>query len=759
MTTPAQAITEALADRINRAYTSPFNPEAFDALIQLRIAIGPHLAALTPPPVDADAAAKAMDAMHYKPFSKCGADEQQSRRKKANKIAAAGYPQLVAERAEWKGKFEASQTLLRHMEQHFERVVETGAQFQKDRDAALAQVANLEQLNKAACDTWADTHTRVEAIAKEAGVTVDQQGDNFVCEIAIAEAMAARIKELEAQLAKSKADQITIELMKIEKDARDEQKATQPPILEGWQQDGDWLTRQGDGCWIVPEGAEMSPMNRENWQLSSNIGDTSGSWCRYRIPAPQPATAPQQPVTDAGGRSPGQEAFEAAQRVEYGRTGTAQWFNRMPNIKAGFEAGAAAVMESFGPKPTPRVEEVVAYYKDVFSRSGESWNRIAEEYIKFIAGTSDSATRAELAKLKEEIKQLEGALEMGQENCNAEYERLREERNEARAELAKLKAESQRVNELSKTILDNSDQLREARREVERLREANRGLGDGLTQVANASDAHEQNYEAALKRIDEVTKERDAARTELAEAQKQNKHWESLWSVNLEAIGAIVGALGLDDEADPHAMLSAIGELKRERDQARQQLQAFNECSVKDKDDAVKHVSKLLREVAQHETAYADLAKKYDDACKLAAAQPPAPALVPATLERIRQHGTATVRYRDGSVPDHVGEFSNPYNGRVLFSLDGDAARYHYPDGCMLANANCNADLFMEQQKNTRTLWMAVASVQCETNFCRFYRCTNLFENQQDAESNARDFGFKTSQLMSIELPLEDASK
>jgi len=58
------------------------------------------------------------------------------------------------------------------------------------------KLAESEKVRKFACADWADTHTRIEQMAKDAGVVVKQQGDCFVCELQIVEAVCAKLAEV-----------------------------------------------------------------------------------------------------------------------------------------------------------------------------------------------------------------------------------------------------------------------------------------------------------------------------------------------------------------------------------------------------------------------------------------------------------------------------------------------------------------------------------------------------------------------------------
>lgn len=70
---------------------------------------------------------------------------------------------------------------------------------------------------------------------------------------------------------------------------------------------------------------------------------------------------------------------------------------------------------------------------------GEVLDAAADSLRSLIA--SNTTLRSGLGEARAEVAQLKGALALVQENCDAEYEALREERDEARAELARVTAE------------------------------------------------------------------------------------------------------------------------------------------------------------------------------------------------------------------------------------------------------------------------------------------------------------------------------
>jgi hypothetical protein len=71
-----------------------------------------------------------------------------------------------------------------------------------------------------------------------------------------------------------------------------------------------------------------------------------------------------------------------------------------------------------------------------------------------------------LCDLGHEVQRLRAALELGQENCNAEYDRLKAEREEQRARAEKAEAELARIKPASISICDN--RISELRRRAAR---------------------------------------------------------------------------------------------------------------------------------------------------------------------------------------------------------------------------------------------------------------------------------------------------
>lgn len=80
------------------------------------------------------------------------------------------------------------------------------------------------------------------------------------------------------------------------------------------------------------------------------------------------------------------------------------------------------------------VETIAAEYVETFLATGMAYEFTAESiaHRSFIDGYTAGSR---------EVGQLKAALALGQENCDAEYDTLREERDEARAELARVTAE------------------------------------------------------------------------------------------------------------------------------------------------------------------------------------------------------------------------------------------------------------------------------------------------------------------------------
>lgn len=79
------------------------------------------------------------------------------------------------------------------------------------------------------------------------------------------------------------------------------------------------------------------------------------------------------------------------------------------------------------------VEALAAEYVKAFLATGMAYEFTAESIAtrSFIDGYTAGSR---------EVGQLKAALALGQENCDAEYDQLREERDEARAELASVEA-------------------------------------------------------------------------------------------------------------------------------------------------------------------------------------------------------------------------------------------------------------------------------------------------------------------------------
>lgn len=80
------------------------------------------------------------------------------------------------------------------------------------------------------------------------------------------------------------------------------------------------------------------------------------------------------------------------------------------------------------------VETIAAEYVETFLATGMAYEFTAESiaHRSFIDGYTAGSR---------EVGQLKAALALGQENCDAEYDTLREERDEARAELARVEAQ------------------------------------------------------------------------------------------------------------------------------------------------------------------------------------------------------------------------------------------------------------------------------------------------------------------------------
>lgn len=102
-------------------------------------------------------------------------------------------------------------------------------------------------------------------------------------------------------------------------------------------------------------------------------------------------------------------------------------------------------------KETKPVETLAAAYVKTFLATGMAYELTAESiaHRSFVDGYTEGAR---------EVGQLKAALALGQENCDAEYDELREERDEARAQLA-----------VALTAA-NAEELRKAQAELARVK-------------------------------------------------------------------------------------------------------------------------------------------------------------------------------------------------------------------------------------------------------------------------------------------------
>lgn len=182
--------------------------------------------------------------------------------------------------------------------------------------------------------------------------------------------------------------------------------------FEGWQIDGDYYTRKGDGVWIVSEGTQVAAA--WGWCMSGNIDRKSAAAMAYRIPRPK---QPEMTV-----------------------------------------------------KPCPSVEESIEFLKESMCTG---WKERAQNMIRMFAGSCyDPEARAELAKLKEQLDELQ--------NANNELSRKLFERNKelesVTLEKAKWAEECAHLrNTLEAITLDRDSykaQATDLQRELQALRDA-----------------------------------------------------------------------------------------------------------------------------------------------------------------------------------------------------------------------------------------------------------------------------------------------
>jgi len=123
---------------------------------------------------------------------------------------------------------------------------------------------------------------------------------------------------------------------------------------------------------------------------------------------------------------------------------------------------------------------------------GEVLDAAADSLASLIA--SNTTLRRERREARAEVAQLKGALELGQENCDAEYEALREERDEAEKSVAHLK-------EANTVLLDDVATLRAANAERQKQEAESRRLFYSEQDKRQSAEYRIAELEAALRKI------------------------------------------------------------------------------------------------------------------------------------------------------------------------------------------------------------------------------------------------------------------
>lgn len=110
---------------------------------------------------------------------------------------------------------------------------------------------------------------------------------------------------------------------------------------------------------------------------------------------------------------------------------------------------------------------------------------------------SNTTLRRERGEAREEVAKLKGALALGQENCDAAYDDLREERDEARAQLA-----------VALTAA-NAEELRNTQAELARVKAEKFNYSKELRGVKCANDILNERHQTDIEELAALRRDKD----------------------------------------------------------------------------------------------------------------------------------------------------------------------------------------------------------------------------------------------------------
>lgn len=136
------------------------------------------------------------------------------------------------------------------------------------------------------------------------------------------------------------------------------------------------------------------------------------------------------------------------------------------------------------------VETIAAEYVETFLATGMAYEFTAESiaHRSFIDGYTAGSR---------EVGQLKAALALGQENCDAEYDTLREERDEARAQLA-----------VALTAA-NAEELRNTQAELARVKAEKFNYSKELRGVKCANDILNERHQTDIEELAALRRDKD----------------------------------------------------------------------------------------------------------------------------------------------------------------------------------------------------------------------------------------------------------
>jgi hypothetical protein len=224
-------------------------------------------------------------------------------------------------------------------------------------------------------------------------------------------------------------------------------------------------------------------------------------------------------------------------------------------------------------KTLPLYQRVVVIPADELARLQAERDAAVKDVVaqmNYDAAKIDAA-QARVLELENEVAKLKAAIELGQENCDAEYDALRKERDEARATCAELVTDGNAITlaaKLARVTAERDAEFARSDTELAAAAEKESALRADLARVT-AELAEQKNFYG----------DHSALRARVAELEAWKESAAGVMNrIDLQAVGAALG-VPLGCEIGPE-ILPGIQSLKVRADKAEQhnaELAAWNE--------------------------------------------------------------------------------------------------------------------------------------------------------------------------------------